>query len=77
MPKRNIRDVGGRGSGRPQDWFMYGKRKCQLVETYPRKRDAERKAAQLEADGILAVVRKWYSKWCVYRCGARHRARSR
>ena len=64
---------GGRGTGRPQDSFKYGKRICHIVNTYRTRKEANKKAGQLESEGIMAVVRKWYSQWCVYRCGARHR----
>jgi len=70
MAKMHIR-YGGRGSGRPQDWFMYGKRKCQFVTSFHTQREAQKLADKFERDGILAVVRKWYSQWTVYRCGAR------
>lgn len=72
MVKQHIR-YGGRGSGRPQDWFMYGKRRCHYLTDYRTQAEADRKAWQLEADGILAVVKKWYSRWVVYRCGVRKR----
>lgn len=66
-------EYGGRGSGRPPDSIKYGKRLCHIVNDYPNPKEAKRKARLLEDDGILAVVRKWYSRWVVYRCGARKR----
>lgn len=62
---------GGRGTGRPQDWFRYGKRTCHIVNDYKTKWDADKKARQLEMEDVLAVIRKWYSRWAVYRCGVR------
>ena len=72
MRKQHIR-FGGRGSGRPLDQFRYGKRMCHIVNDYRTISDANRKARQLENEGILVVVKKWYSRIVVYRCGARKR----
>lgn len=72
MAKQHIR-YGGRGSGRPLDRFKYGKRTCLIVSSFRTRREADRLANKLERDGILAVVRKWYSQLVVYRCGARIR----
>ncbi len=70
---QNIHLVGGRGSGRPKDRFYYGSRICILANILTNPRDAEIYRRKLEREGILAVVRKWYSQWPVYRCGARKR----
>ena len=64
---------GGRGSGRPLDKFKYGKLTCLYVTDFKTRREADKLADKIERDGILAVVRKWYSHWVVYRCGARKR----
>lgn len=72
MPKQHIR-LGGRGSGRPLDQFRYGKRICYIVNHYRTAGEAYGKATRLERDGILVVVKTWYSRWAVYRCGMRKR----
>jgi len=64
---------GGRGTGRPLDKFMYGRRICIYVTDYRTKEEANKLANKFEKEGILAIVRKWYSRWVVYRCGARKR----
>lgn len=64
---------GGRGTGRPLDRFKYGKRTCLLVDSFSNKSRADKLADKFEGDGILAVVKKWYSRWCIYRCGPRIR----
>jgi hypothetical protein len=68
-----VHEEGGRGSGRPKDRIRYGKRTCMLVVTYKSPQDAYRKERLLESDGIMAIVRTWYSQWCVYKCGPRHK----
>lgn len=68
-----VHQEGGRGSGRPKDSLMYGKRYCMLVNTYKTAKEAYAKARNLESQGIMAITRKWYSKWCVYKCGQRSR----
>ena len=68
-----IQQEGGRGSGRPKDRYKYGKRTCMLVNTYRTPKEAYAKRRNLEEQGIMAIVRKWYSKWCVYKCGPRYR----
>ena len=68
-----IHEKGGRGSGRPKDRMEYGKRTCMLVETYKSPKEAYAKRHNLEEQGIMAIVRKWYSQWCVYKCGQRTR----
>lgn len=72
MRKQHI-SHGGRGSGRPPDKFKYGKRVCIYVGDYDTKQLAYKIKDKYEKDGILAVVRKYYSKWAVYRCGERKR----
>jgi hypothetical protein len=71
----SIFDTGGRGSGRPKDTIKYGNRTGQLVHVFTSPADAQRKVRLLREDGILAVTRKWYSKWPVYRCGTLRRQR--
>lgn len=75
MAKQHIRH-GGRGAGRPQDKFQYGKRLCQYVADFKTRQEADRLANKFERDGILAVVKKWYGRWVVYRCGVRKRRRN-
>lgn len=66
-----MRLSGGRGTGYPPSQFQYGKRICHYVNDYKTYKEALLKAEQLEKTGVLAVVRKWYSKHVVYRCGVR------
>ena len=73
MGRRTPFDTGGRGTGRPPDRITYGTRTCHLVCAYKTQQEASRKAQQLEYTGIMAIVRKWYSWWATYRCGARIR----
>ena len=49
----------------------------QLVDTYPSKREAEAKSAELESRGALAPILKFYEEWCVYDCGLRRRHKPR
>ncbi len=72
MTKQHIK-FGGRGSGRPQDWFKYGKRTCNIVRSFRTRQEAYRLANKFERDGILAVVKQWYGQSVVYRCGMRKR----
>ena len=69
----SVHETGGRGSGRPKDTIKYGKRTGMLVNTYRDPQEAHHKARILEEQGIMAVTRPWYSKWCVYKLGQRTR----
>ena len=71
----SVFDTGGRGSGRPKDSIKYGNRNGYLVHVFNSPADANRKVRLLREDGILAIKRKWYSKWPVYRCGTIRMAR--
>ena len=56
--------------GQPRETIKYGKRVCHKVLMTRDGSQAAQKVKQLNASGIVTRLRKWYSWWVVYRCGA-------